>query len=836
LAKVAKIQHETAAFQALDGKIDRFFDAPGIGIFYGLLTDLTVVRQDVIDLTASSDCPECRRSFTLVQKDFQRLRTSLLELKDASDENDEKARRLLKSKIDVLLYNTSLHLSKTAQMASGEARKHEGEAKDQFQTYGFILGISTMLLVLIGIGSNYGLMRHVRGVARELSNATREFAEGNRNKRIEAALPREFAQLVEAFNSLASTIQSSEQSMTQINGLLKNKVGVQEGMLARANEQTEQKIEEIKAYIEIAEILSSSTGMDEMLDRATQTLSSACDARYVTIALIDDASLSHCWELESCDKTSCPAYKSVNLECWTLNRTHCRNSTSDSFEDKIAECIECDVFHNIKLRINATSGIDKTLISEQSVASYEPLFGKALLTLKPVIETDFNAHAELADFRAVAPDCVAHVSVPLITKNRVIGTINLGYTKNDKLNGDDIGFIERLCNQIAIGIENVLLFESTKHSAMDFSTLYRSGEALSSLLQPNKISHFALDFAMQISGANAGIVLLYNDKTHKLSVGAAENIDKDLRHCIGSSNSGIAKQIITTKEPVLFDERYKKRHFDLGPIRSGIFTPLQYNGRLFGLIGVLSLSHKNFSYNDLQLLSTISGQASTAMYNNYLFNELECLYIDTVKAFVQAIEAKDSYTRGHSENVANYATAIARKMRLSASRIKDLETAALLHDIGKIGVNEEILNKPERLTSDEYERIKQHPFIAFQILEHVPALKDIARIILHHHERYDGSGYADGLQADEIPLESRILAVADTFDAITSCRPYRRARTTLSARNELMDNAGTQFDPEVIKHFIELIDSGEIMSINEKNQLEDSEYTRAMSARKRISS
>jgi len=192
---------------------------------------------------------------------------------------------------------------------------------------------------------------------------------------------------------------------------------------------------------------------------------------------------------------------------------------------------------------------------------------------------------------------------------------------------------------------------------------------------------------------------------------------------------------------------------------------------------------------------------------NQLISQLQELFIDTVKAFVEAIEAKDPYTRGHSENVTKYAMAIADKINLSEIEREALRTASLLHDIGKIGIKEEILNKSSGLSSEDYDSIKQHPHIAVQIMGQIPLLNDVVAIVFHHHERYDGKGYPRGIKGKEIPLGSRILAVADAFDAMTSTRPYRPAADWDSAIRELKKNSGKQFDPEIISVFLEILTS-----------------------------
>ena len=176
-------------------------------------------------------------------------------------------------------------------------------------------------------------------------------------------------------------------------------------------------------------------------------------------------------------------------------------------------------------------------------------------------------------------------------------------------------------------------------------------------------------------------------------------------------------------------------------------------------------------------------------------------YADTISSLVAALEAKDVYTKGHSVRVAEYAVLIAVAMGLPQSEIDRIEQAALLHDLGKLGVSRRVLAKEARLTDGEYEEIKRHPDIGAHIVADVPYLADFVPMIAHHHERFDGKGYGEGTAGLEIPIEARILAVADSYDAMTSARPYRSAMSHADAMSELVRNRGTQFDPDVVTAF-----------------------------------
>lgn len=177
------------------------------------------------------------------------------------------------------------------------------------------------------------------------------------------------------------------------------------------------------------------------------------------------------------------------------------------------------------------------------------------------------------------------------------------------------------------------------------------------------------------------------------------------------------------------------------------------------------------------------------------------VYLNTIMALTSAVEAKDVYTRGHSERVQKYTMMIAREMQISGAQLEMLRYAAILHDIGKIGISESILNKPSRLEASEFAKIMEHPMIGAKIVEEVEFLNRASRIIRSHHEKYDGTGYPEGLKGNEIPLESQILAVADAYDAMTTTRPYREAFTEEGAWAEIEKNLGTQFAPDVARAF-----------------------------------
>jgi putative nucleotidyltransferase with HDIG domain len=232
--------------------------------------------------------------------------------------------------------------------------------------------------------------------------------------------------------------------------------------------------------------------------------------------------------------------------------------------------------------------------------------------------------------------------------------------------------------------------------------------------------------------------------------------------------------------------------------------PFRIRGQLFGfLMTCHNGSSRRLSESDIRLLDFLVKKAALAIENMALYESLVSNFYGILKSLVNALEAKDPYTGKHSERVTNYAVSIARQMSCSEAQIESLQTIGYLHDIGKIGIADNILNKPAALTDEEYQLIKKHPIIGDSIVVELGLSEEERAIIRHHHERWDGQGYPDGLAREEIPLLARIVTVADAFDSMTSKRAYRNSMSKSYALQELRANEGRQFDQTIVDAFIE---------------------------------
>lgn len=343
--------------------------------------------------------------------------------------------------------------------------------------------------------------------------------------------------------------------------------------------------------------------------------------------------------------------------------------------------------------------------------------------------------------------------------------------------------------------------------------LHHISQSMSSMINVDEIIKTIVDKSVHIMRARIGSLMLIDEDIGELyikyAIGLPEDVIARTRVRVGDQVSGwVAK----TGKPLLVtdienDPRFKKKNNPFYETKSLISAPIIVKGKV---IGVLNVNNKidgtSFVQEELELLITLAGQTAIALENAKLYQNLQKTYFETIRALVNAIEAKDKFTAGHSERTTEYAIKIAKKMGLSEKRIEVLQHAAILHDIGKIGTDLAILRKEGKLTDEEWEAVKEHPLLGGKILEPVEFLKEVRTIIHQHHERPDGKGYPNGLKHGELSLLARIISVADAFEAMTSDRPYRRALTIEESVEELKRNSGTQFDPEVVIALIKVLE------------------------------
>jgi putative nucleotidyltransferase with HDIG domain len=243
--------------------------------------------------------------------------------------------------------------------------------------------------------------------------------------------------------------------------------------------------------------------------------------------------------------------------------------------------------------------------------------------------------------------------------------------------------------------------------------------------------------------------------------------------------------------------------------RSYIVYPLISKGANIGFLNLVTDKSYNFvTAGQKHLISLLVSTVAAAVENDFMGRNLQKSYLLTIKALANAVEARDRYTAGHTDRVYRLAKITARRMGWNNRKMVDLRTGCILHDIGKIGVPDAVLNKPGKFTQKEREIMNSHPELGAKILKGIPFLEPVIPYVISHHEQFDGSGYPNGLSGEEIPIEGRLLAVVDTFDAIMSDRPYRAGAVPSKAIDELKKFSGAQFDPEVVKAFLDAYNRG----------------------------
>lgn len=467
------------------------------------------------------------------------------------------------------------------------------------------------------------------------------------------------------------------------------------------------------------------------------------------------------------------------------------------------------------LSLDAAIGMPKNLVGRVSVPVGEGVSGWVAQQKQPVLIRDISKDERFAN-RAGRLEYTTRsvLSVPILHNKGLLGVLNV----NNKRSGsafteDDLNLLLSISGQISQAIANANLYERTEQQVAELSLIQELGKAINSSLDLDSVLTYFIDMTTRITDSDRATLMMYSEEHQELHVQVSRGFDdariKDVRFRLGE---GIAGQAAKQRKPLrvsntTLEPQFKKLALETGPKPVTLISaPLLNRDNLIGVINCeRELDKKGpFLAENLDLLDTLASQASVAIENARLYHNLLNVYLETIRALAAAIDAKDSYTHGHSRRVTDLSVSLALAMNLPRIDVDTIRHAALLHDVGKIGISEQILLKPGRLTDEEFETIKSHPMIGAGILNSIEFLKNVCMIIEHHHERYDGKGYPSNLKGDEIPIGARIIMVADSFDAITSCRPYRKPLTFDEAMAEIGRCAGSQFDPTVVAAFVRL--------------------------------
>lgn len=401
-----------------------------------------------------------------------------------------------------------------------------------------------------------------------------------------------------------------------------------------------------------------------------------------------------------------------------------------------------------------------------------------------------------------------------IDKKNTIKNINFENQTTDKGKIDTyLNSIDKLKTKLKITLE------SSEKRTHQFATLVELSAVLNSSLEPKKVRKRTMQAATCLMNCEVGSLLLLDEEKKELffevALGNKEKAVKEVRLKMGE---GIAGWVAEHGVPLMITDVIKdSRHSIKVDKKSGYTTknilcvPVKVKDKVIGVLQAINkLGNEFFSKEDMELFQLLANQSAIAIENATLYEEIHTAFLELSEALAQSIEKRDPYTGGHTKRVLAFSLAIAKYMNLSSDETENLKIAAILHDIGKIGVEDKILRKKEVLTKNEYMEMKKHPIVGTEIVGHINQLKDVIPGMRYHHERPDGKGYPEGLKGNHIPLIARIISVADTYDAMTTKRPYHNALSEDKAIEELKRCAGLQFDKDVVDAFIRAYENGEI--------------------------
>lgn len=411
---------------------------------------------------------------------------------------------------------------------------------------------------------------------------------------------------------------------------------------------------------------------------------------------------------------------------------------------------------------------------------------------------------------------VSVLTVLLKFGDEVLGGINIySRRKVRRFSQEEIESAHIFAHEAAVAVRNATLYQRMREEAQFAQTLLQVAEEVGSLNSLDEVVNRLIIILSQAVSYRQASIFLWDEQRSLFIPRRASGIPPGRQQHFFSL-------VLRAEELPFHTEELSRRAVIRAEEAPGRFpvekiaevlserdlrlVPLVTKNKLLGVIIVAGYHGKpGLGARDEELLRGIAAEAAIAIDDANLFSALEDSFWDIIKSLAAAIEVKDSYTHSHSESVNNYAVALAETLKLSPKDLDLLNKACLLHDLGKIGIDDSILQKVTPLTFEERKNIERHPIIGSQILRSVRSLWEVADIVRYHHERYDGSGYPDRLKGEEIPLLARLLTLADSFDAMTSDRPYRQALTLEQAVEQLKTNAASQFDPVLVEIFLRLL-------------------------------
>ena len=445
--------------------------------------------------------------------------------------------------------------------------------------------------------------------------------------------------------------------------------------------------------------------------------------------------------------------------------------------------------------------------------------GATMLSGRATVVSDLAWQAELAS----PPDLTgleAAICTPMLEDGKLWGTLSVFDDKRREWTGDDQRLLATLANQGVVAVRNAELYEKNERSIWELRSLQDALQAATSTLDLNQVLQQVLAGAAKASTAQIGCLAL--DDGEKLVLKGGFGTDHATAEKLALDIGGdICRRVMESGEPVVeAREQESQAESPLNP-RAVLCVPITLRGKPLGVLFLANykLGHA-FSEDHRNLVTELATQAAVAIDNARLFQDREDVIFQSLVALANTSDARDRYTAGHSQRVTQYSLMIARQMAYAPEdqgAWVRLERGGRLHDIGKIGVPDEILRKTGKLTKEEFEKMKEHTTVGYNILSALKMLTDELVIVRSHHERYDGKGYPDRKKGDELPIFAWIVSAADAIDAMTSDRPYRKGMSLEVALEQVREGAGTHFHPDVAEAVLDAAQSGKLKLIPQES-------------------
>ncbi len=459
------------------------------------------------------------------------------------------------------------------------------------------------------------------------------------------------------------------------------------------------------------------------------------------------------------------------------------------------------------LRVQASIGYADR-VERLEIPMSQGVTGHVARTGKPMLVSDVN-QSKMYIPGIVGGRC--EMAAPLINNDTLLGVIDAESSVPGAFSQADLELFSTFALQAAAALANAENYRALEQAN---AKLHRN------VLKIERMNRELLDHARVISETNAKLENRVNELLTLQQASRAITSSLDLNATLDAI-VGMTRAIISSSMSAirLVDEETDEVRVrgQLGadanhmPKGATLGVPLRIGERTIGSFEVARGDKSGFSDEERRLVETLARQAAMAIENARLFENAQRTYFETIRSLARAIEARDAYTKGHSERVMRYAVQTAEGMGIDPESCRLICHAALLHDIGKIGIADSVLNKSGALSDEDREVIKSHPIRGDSIIRPIHLLERVQTLVRHHHERFDGTGYPDQLRGEEIPLGARVIAVADAFDAMTTDRPYRTALSLDAAVGEIRRGAGTQFDPAVVESFLYVLESSGLL-------------------------